>query len=88
MRDDLRLFNTSLIVAGVKRPLRPLLDSSASIYLFLSFCLVLLPYIITVQEVPGDIAVKLADGQPQRVPRQEVVCCTRLTIFKAIVFFM
>ena len=72
MRDDSRLIIVSLVVAGVKRLLRALLDSGASNNLFLTSCLSLLPYTIPVREGPGDIVVKLADGQPQRVPRKTV----------------
>ena len=73
MRDDSRLIIISLIVAGVKRTLRALLDSGASNNFFRASCLSLLPSTITVREGPGDIVVKLADGQPQRVPRKTVV---------------
>ena len=73
MRDDSRLIIISLIVAGVKRPLRALLDSGASNNFFRASCLSLLPSTVTVREGPGDIVVKLADGQPQRVPRKTVV---------------
>jgi len=73
MRDDSRLIIIGLIVAGVKRPLRALLDSGASNNFFRASCLSLLPSTVTVREGPGDIVVKLADGQPQRVPRKTVV---------------
>ena len=73
MRDDSRLIIISLIVAGVKRPIRALLDSGASNNFFRASCLSLLPSTIPVREGPGDIVAKLADGQPQRVPRKTVV---------------
>ncbi|CAI5704779.1 unnamed protein product [Peronospora farinosa] len=73
MRDDSRLIIISLIVAGVKRPLRKLLDSGASNNFFRASCWSLLPSTVTVREGPGDIVVKLADGQPKRVPRKTVV---------------
>ena len=72
-RDDSRLIIISIVVDGVKRPLRALLDSGASNNFFRASCLSLHSSKITVREGPDDKVVKLADGQPQRVPRRTVV---------------
>ena len=50
-----------------------LLDSGAFNNFFRASCLSLLPSSVTVREGPGDIVVKLADGQLKRVPRKTVV---------------
>ena len=53
--------------------LRALLDSGASNKFFRASCLSLLPSLITAREGPGDIVVKLAEGQPQRISRKTVI---------------
>ena len=73
MRDDPRLIIISLIVAGVKRPLRALSDSGVSNNFSRASYLSLLPSTITVREGPGDIVVNHADEQPQRVSRKAVI---------------
>ena len=70
--DDSRLIIIRLIVDGIRRPLRALLDSGASNNFSRASCLLLLPPTNAVREGPEDIVVKLEDGQPKRVPRRTV----------------
>ncbi|KAE8980406.1 hypothetical protein PR001_g24281, partial [Phytophthora rubi] len=69
---DSRLILISLHVAGAERPLRALLDSGATNNFIRDDCLALLPSHVRVQEGPGEIVVKLADGKPHRAPRRAV----------------
>ncbi|KAE8966794.1 hypothetical protein PF011_g27807 [Phytophthora fragariae] len=61
-----------LHVAGAERPLRALLDSGATNNFIRDDCLALLPPHVRVREGPGEIVVKLADGNPHRAPRRAV----------------
>ena len=67
-----RLIIVNLHVAGVRRPLRALLDSGATIKNFRESCLSMLPSCIRVREGPGQVVGKLADRKPHRIPRREV----------------
>ena len=69
---DSRLIIVILHVAGIRRPLRALLDSGATKNFFRESCVSLLPPSIQVYEGPGQVVVKLADGKPRRVSRREV----------------
>ena len=69
---DSRLIIVNLHVAGVRRPLRALLDSGETNNFFRESCLSMLPSSIRVREGPGLVVVELADGKPHRVPRREV----------------
>ena len=69
---DSRLIIVNLHVAGIRRPLRALLDSGATNNFFRESCVSMLPPSIQVHEGPGQVVVKLADGKPRRVSRREV----------------
>ena len=88
MRDDSRLIIISLIVTGEKRLLRALLDSSAYNNFFRASCLSLFISTITVREGSGDIVVRLADEQPQRVPRKTVILPYIIDGFQSNVEFL
>ncbi|KAE9190674.1 hypothetical protein PF002_g24710 [Phytophthora fragariae] len=62
----------SHFVAGARRPLRALLDSGAKNNFVRASCLSILPAGVPVRDLPGDVAVKLADGKPRRVARREL----------------
>ncbi|CAI5727331.1 unnamed protein product [Peronospora farinosa] len=70
---DLRLINVSLHVAGVRRPLRALLNSGATNNFFRISSLSMLPPSIQVREGPGQVVFKLADGKPHLVSRRKVL---------------
>jgi hypothetical protein len=69
---DPRLVLVNLPVAGAERQLRALLDSGATNNFICDHCLDLLPPHVCVQDGPGEIVVKLADGKPHRAPRRAV----------------
>ncbi|POM57450.1 Putative Polyprotein [Phytophthora palmivora] len=69
---DSRLIIVSLLVAGARRPLLALLDSGATNNFFRASCLSVLPDSVCVQNGPGKVEIKLADGKTRRVARREV----------------
>jgi hypothetical protein len=70
--DDPRLILVSLHVASAERPLRALLDSGATNNFIRDDCVDLFPPHVRVEDGPGEIVVKLADGKPHRAPRRAV----------------
>jgi hypothetical protein len=70
--DDQRLVLFSLHVAGAGRDLLALLDSGATNNFIRDDCLDLLPPHVRVQDGPGEIVVKLANGKPHRAARRAV----------------
>ena len=70
---DSRLIIVNLHVAGVRRPLRALLDSGATNNFVRETCLSMLPPIIPGREGPHHVVVKLADGKLHCISRREVL---------------
>lgn len=70
--NDKRLIILRLDVPGSSRPLFALLDSGATNNFFRAESMSVFKSRIKIQEGPGSITVKLADGVPKRMPRRTV----------------